>query len=258
MLSKKIIVIGASSLIGQYLLPYLTAASFSIQALGRRSIHQIKPAENLIYLAPLWTLPERIPQIAELNINRIIAFGSTSRFTKENSADAKEQMIVQNLAQAEEKIADLFQKYSIHWTILRPTLIYGDIPEKAGKALEMIIRIIRFGKCFPIIGNATGLRQPVHADDLAKACLAALENPSTYNQAYNLSGGETLSYHQMVERIFQTLGQKPRFIHVPLSILRAGLKIMQRIPRFHFLTLEMANRMNQNLCFDHSDATKAF
>lgn len=261
---QNIIVIGATSLIGQYLLPRLTAKGFETQPCSRHpsknliSFSQAQPADALIHLGPLWVLPELLPQIAKLGVTRIIAFGSTSRFTKEHSSDPKERETVKKLADAEAEVAKICESYKIQWTILRPTLIYGDIPHQAGKALDTIIRIIRLGKFFPIIGQAAGLRQPVHADDLALACVVCLSNPNTYQQAYNLSGGETLPYFQMVDRIFQKLGQKPRFIHLPLSMVRMGLKIVRQIPRYHFLTLEMANRMNQDLCFDHTTASHDF
>src|SRR5690554_1920633 len=59
----------------------------------------------------------------------------------------------------------------------------------------------------------------VHALDVAGACVAALRAPCA-NRAYNLSGGETLSYREMVERVFGAMGRRPRVVSVPAGFLR--------------------------------------
>jgi UDP-glucose 4-epimerase len=83
-----------------------------------------------------------------------------------------------------------------------------------------------------------GLRQPVHADDLAAAALAALDLPAAEGQSFNLGGAETLSYRQMIQRIFEALGQNPRFLRVPF---------LARLPG---AIGAVAARMEQDLAFD--------
>ena len=48
----------------------------------------------------------------------------------------------------------------------------------------------------------------------------ALDQPATFNKAYNVSGGETFSYRQMVEKIFGSLGKPARFFTVPPWMFR--------------------------------------
>ena len=97
----------------------------------------------------------------------------------------------------------------VDWVILRPTLIYGLGQDKN---ISEIVRLIRRFGFFPLVGQAKGLRQPVHAEDVATACLSALEKTDVVNRAYNLSGGETLSYREMINRVFTALGRRPRLI----------------------------------------------
>ena len=52
----------------------------------------------------------------------------------------------------------------------------------------------------PLVGGAPGLRQPVHAEDLANN--RSRIEPATINKFYALSGSETLSYREMIGRIF--------------------------------------------------------
>ena len=84
--------------------------------------------------------------------------------------------------------------------------------------VTMIARFIRRFGFFPLVGNGKGYRQPVHADDVAAACLMVLNRPITFNRNYNLSGGQTLTFREMVEAIFLALDKKPRIVSIPLIL----------------------------------------
>lgn len=271
-----VMVTGATSQIGHFLLPRLVNAGFAVHAVSRQAkpqesgsgvitwsccdIAQGLPALNhevtcLVHLAPLWLLPEIIAPLAERGLKRVIAFSSTSVFTKQQSTSAKEIALVERLRNAEEALFQACDRHGIAWTIFRPTLIYGC---GLDRNITTIARFVgRFG-FFPVVGSARGLRQPVHADDLAASCVASLECPSTYNQTYNLSGGETLSYREMVEDVFLASGKKPRVLNIPLPVFRVLIGGLSLLPRYRFVTSEMADRMNQDMCFDHSDAASDF
>ncbi|SFO39519.1 NAD-dependent epimerase/dehydratase family protein [Nitrosospira briensis] len=275
--SLKIIVTGATSIIGHYLLPRLMNAGYEVHAISRGGEknpattgntliwHQadiIHPeqlpgvkARALIHLAPLWLLPKLLPVLNTCRIKRVIGFGSTSLFSKANSPDPCERELTVRFSKAEEAIRHHCGIAQTNWTVFRPTLVYDGVRDKNIKRIASFIR--RYG-FFPLVGEAAGLRQPVHADDLAEACLLALEQPATFNRAYNLSGGETLTYRQMVERIFSSLGKPARFIILPPWMFRAAIRAMTFLPGKRGMTPEMATRMNADLCFKHADATRDF
>ncbi len=269
----KILVTGATSLIGHFLLPRLRSADHTIFAFSRskQSSQDInwyqydgfsfaaKPsvdqAEVLIHLGPLRVLPDLIDEFADLGGKRIIAFSSTSRFSKLKSGLDSERKFAQELISAEEVVASKCAKNNISWTVFRPTLIYG-----AGldKNVSSITRFIKHFGFFPLVGAGSGLRQPVHADDLAAACLMVIDNEKTFNQAYDLIGGETLNYKEMVKRLFVTLNKKPRFFSFPLSLFRVAMKFASWIPAYSHITPDMADRMNQPLCFNSEKAISDF
>ena len=93
---------------------------------------------------------------------------------------------------------------------------------------------------------------------LPKLVRLSLRNPATFRKTYNLSGGETLSYLDMVRRIFVAQNVKPRFVRVPLLFFRLAMWSISRIPRYRDFNSQMARRMNEDLAFDHSEATKDF
>ena len=113
--------------------------------------------------------------------------------------------------------------------------------------------ISRFG-FFPLLGAGRGKRQPVHATDVAATCMAAAFRAEAANRSYNISGGETLSYKEMVSRIFITKNLKPRFIYVPRWAFVAALTCVKWLPAFSGISVAMADRMDQDMVFDHSPA----
>lgn len=275
-LSRRIIVTGATSIIGRFLLPRLLETGYEVHAISRKgggdksSKHKLSwqladighpeqlsrtNAAILVHLAPLWLLPSLLPVLKPLGVERIIAFGSTSVFSKADSADSGERELAARLAAAEEDVRKTCGALGIDWTIFRPTLVYDCVQDKN---ISQIARFIERYGFFPLLGKAAGLRQPIHADDLAKACVIALDQPVTFNRAYNLSGGETLTYRQMVEKVFHSLGRPARLITVPASAYYLGIQLMRFLPGRRNFTPQMANRMNMDLCFAHADAARDF
>jgi NAD dependent epimerase/dehydratase family enzyme len=271
--TRTVIVIGATSLIGHFLLSRLNVTGYSVIPLSRSkvssneynwhhfdgSLQTITPAieepETLIHLGPLRVLPGLISEFSDLGGKRIIAFSSTSRFSKLKSSSESERKMAEELMQAEEETAALCKEANIPLTLFRPTLIYGAGLDKNVSSISRFIK--RFG-FFPVLGGGTGLRQPVHADDLAAACVAVITNEKTFHQSYDLVGGETLTYKQMVEKIFFALNKKPRFIPIPLTLFRLLMKLISLLPGYSHVTPDMANRMNEALNFDSQKAQEDF
>lgn len=266
-------VLGATSLVGECLLPLLAQGGWRVTAFSRRVIE--KSSDNVnwscissstfsrsdgapkvrhwISVAPIWVLPDHFKMIEACGAQRVVALSSTSRFTKEASSDIEEQAIAHRLADAEGRFRAWAELKSIEWVILRPTLIYG---RGRDKNISDIARFIRRFGFFPILGQASGLRQPVHAADVASACFSALNSPRATNRDYNISGAETLAYRAMVCRVFAALGSRPRLLSVPMWVFRIAVSCLSLIPRYRHWSSAMAERMNRDLVFDHADAKR--
>ena len=206
-------------------------------------------------MAPVWVLPDYFPLIEASGARRVVALSSTSRFTKVGSGDTAENAIAAKLIDAEARVQAWAESRGIEWVVLRPTLIYG---QGRDKNISEMARFIRRFAFFPLFGSAQGLRQPIHAEDVAAACVAALQAPGAANRAYNLSGGETLAYREMVARVFAALGRPARLVTVPLWAFRLAVAVLRRLPRYRHWSAAMAERMNQDLVFDHAEAARDF
>lgn len=273
MAKRRVGVIGATSFVGEYLLPLLTEDHWQVTAFSRQTAQPaagnvtwqslaVLPSgayqENdripaWICVAPVWVLPEHFALLEAHGARRVVALSSTSRFTKNGSADPQEQLLALRLGDAEKNIKAWAQDKGIAWIILRPTLIYGRGRDRNICEIAHFIR--RFG-FFPVFGQAEGLRQPVHVDDVAQVCVAALGAESAANRDYNISGAETLSYRAMVRRIFAALGRPPRLATIPLGVFQLALMYLRLFPRYRKWSTAMALRMNQDLVFDHADAAR--
>ena len=274
-------VLGATSMVGQSLLPLLANAGWHVSAFSRKTqmrdrsdgenvdiiFRQLKKTDSdqlhapatkekithWVCLAPIWVLPDYFSTLTAYQAKRVVALSSTSVFTKQNSSDQIEQEIAEKLKDGEQRFIAWAEANQIEWVILRPTMIYGFGKDR--NICEIARFISRFG-FFPLFGAAQGLRQPIHVEDVATACAAAHQNSQATNHAYNLSGAEILTYREMVGRIFRVMGKPERFASIPLVAFRSAITCLRVLPRFRNWSAAMAERMNTDLVFDHADAVR--
>jgi NAD dependent epimerase/dehydratase family len=266
-------VLGASSFVGAKVIPLLIddkrhILAFTRQVIARNDQDSVTwaslsmpiklPFKNSVIsdwlcVAPIWVLPQHFSMLEAYGVRRVVALSSTSRFTKVDSSDTAEKVVAMRLADAEERIKAWAVSKDIEWVILRPTLIYGSGLDKNIAEIARFIR--RFG-FFPLLGDAKGLRQPIHVEDVAAACLAALKSPTAANCAYNISGREILPYREIVKRVFAAQHRKPWLVPIPLAAFKLAIKILHILPRCRHWSAAMAERMNNDLVFDHRNAER--
>jgi nucleoside-diphosphate-sugar epimerase len=272
--ARGVLVTGASGVVGPCLLRRLAAAGFDVVAVSRRPPREaaqgvcwraldlglpdslegpVPPA--LVHAAPLWLLPPLLPRLAARGLRRLVAFSSTSRFSKQRSRSAAERELAARLARAEQALECSAAALGVEWTILRPTLVYGGGRDRNVSEIARLAR--RFG-VVPIAGRGGGRRQPVHADDLAAACVTLLERDRAGGRAYDVAGGETLTYREMALRVAGAVTPAPRVLRLPVPLARAALSLASRFRRFGHLSPEAARRMDEDLVFDDSAARAAF
>lgn len=268
--TPKVLVLGATSLIGGHLAAVLNDAGVAFIQVSRHAppldrrwlqadlddpdLRASLPPVGLVYsLSPIWLLPAALPALRAAGMTRLVAFSSTSVFTKAESQDAAERVIAHKLAEAERRLIVFCEANDVAWTILRPTLIYDEWRDGNVSRLAGLIR--RFG-VLPVSGRGGGLRQPVHAQDLALGAIAAAGSKAARDKAYDLPGGETLTYRQMVGRIFDSLNKKRLIISLPAPLWALAFRVAR--PLLPGATAAMGQRMEADLTFDGLPATEAF
>lgn len=271
---RTVAVIGASSMVGSALLPMLVQSGNHVIGYSRKT--QILPTDvqegvewreialltngttqagiqDWIWLAPIKVLPQFLPLLQQAGARRVVAVSTTSRYTKLTSSSEAEREYVAELIAAEESLQQWGRNHGVSWTILRPTMIYGFGMDKNVCVIANFIHRFQF---FTTLGKASGSRQPIHAKDVAAACHAALQKDAAVNHSYNISGAEILNYREMVNRIFHVLGKQPRFVQIPLWMFSVAVSIVRILPKFRSWSSAMAERMNQDMVFDHDEAAR--
>lgn len=230
------LIFGASGQIGFPLVGKLHDAGWSVIAVSRaRRVDQPGLRWQRGEFARLDGLPPRVDAVVscgpldlfshwlasgEVETGRVVAFGSTSAQTKQDSGEDDERALARLLRESEERVLKTAQLRGVQVTLLQPTLVYG-----AGRdaTLTRIASLARRWKRFPLPRDAGGLRQPVHVDDLAQAAFDALDATASYGRSYALPGGEALPYREMVRRVLDCLEPRPRLVELPAPLFRLAL-----------------------------------
>ena len=191
----------------------------------------------------------------EVACRRVVAFGSTSVEVKRESDDAGERDVARRLREAEALLFEAAARRGIGATVLRPTLVYG-----AGRdaTLARIAALATRLRGFALPADATGLRQPVHVDDLADAAMACLDARAAHGNAYALPGGETLPYREMVSRVLAALPSRPRLFALPPPLFRALLLPARAAGLAAGFGDAALARMREDLAFDDAPARRDF
>ncbi|MGY0505600.1 NAD-dependent epimerase/dehydratase family protein [Luteimonas sp. e5] len=266
-----VLVFGGSGVIGAPLIERLLAGGAQVLAVSRQAA-AMPPRARLTWL-PGWlqsmpVLPARPAMIAscgpldafaewfagsDLDPARVVAFGSTSVHVKHDSPDAAERELAARLAAAEARLAAACRERGSGLDLLRPTLIYG---RGGDRSLARIVALARRHGRFVLPSDANGLRQPVHAEDLAAAAIAALQDEAGGVRAYDLPGGETLGYAQMVQRTLAVLDPSPRLHRVPPALFALLVALVRRSGRLEGFSPAMQARLCQDLVFDAEPARR--
>lgn len=254
------LVFGASSQIGFFLLPMLGECGTRVLALSRQaradgssvrwlrgSLPDEPPRDvagitSIVCFAPLDALATWIERTTLPALRRVIVTSSMSAESKRNSPVAAERALAQRLRDAEAALAVACAKRGAAWTVLRPTLIYGAGVDHSLTPLAM--RAMR-SHLF-VLPPGRGLRQPVHAQDIAAAVMAALRCPASAGRVIPIGGGERLSAAQMFARVRASLPVRT----LPLPASRFAASLAQRLlPKLR----GPLSRLDQDLVADNAD-----
>ena len=265
------LVLGARGQIGRFLLPRLRE-SWIVHATTRGTLPADTPwlhwhrvdlfgaadlaleVDTVFGLGPLDGLVQWLPR-SPLRPRRVVAFSSTSAATKRDSPDPRERELAQRLVQSEHALQQWAAHADADLTVLRPTLIYG-----AGidRNLTRLARVAGRWGFLPLPRDANGLRQPVHADDLAEAALQAAVRSALPRLAYELPGGETLGYREMAARVLACLDPPRRVLPVPTALLRLAARLARAGGGVSHLGEAMLDRLRHDLVFDATPARRDF
>jgi hypothetical protein len=209
--------------------------------------HAEAPAcTHLISAGPLDACVEWLARTGPGALQRIVALSSMSALHKRESVSEHEREIAQRLQASERRLLEFSATHGVTCTILRPTLIWG-----AGMdhSLTPFARAAARRGFALIPSGATGLRQPVHADDLAALCLAITQHGETMPGLFEAGGRERLPLREILARATRAMDARV----VPLPVPGFALSLIARIAvRFGLEAGALSRVVQDQCCVDDS------
>ncbi len=208
-------------------------------------------ADVVISLGPLDSFAQWLQRTPIRTLRRVVALSSMSAESKRHSIDPRERELSARLCESEAQVLNACSVRSIACTLFRPTLIYG---AGTDRSLAPIARFARRWRVLPIPVGAIGLRQPIHATDIARSCAAVLNLPVTFGKIYPLGGGERLRFDSMMLRLRHTTPGFVLPVPVPLPLVRFATKYAS----FGSFSVAMIARLRLPLIADNTEAIRDF
>ncbi len=180
----------------------------------------LKEETLIISLAPIWLfvpfLKNYINRKNKKKILGIIVTSSTSVNTKRYAWNKFDKNLYRKISYWEEELINLNKDHNLNITIVRPSLIYGDIGYEEDKNLSLIIKLMKKFMFIPI-PKETGIRQPIHYAQLIRCIIKISKSYLDLNSLskhkkrlniFDIGGDEELNYEKMLFRIKENLENK--------------------------------------------------
>jgi nucleoside-diphosphate-sugar epimerase len=184
-----------------------------------------------ISFAPIWFFAPFLEELAASNQERlqslrgVIACSSSSVITKRFASNQSDRELVSRLAAAEAQLIATCRRLEIPCIILRPTLVYGQAGPYGDQNFSRVLAIMR---CIPFmfLPANTGLRQPIHARQLAALTFQLVRrfSASSWDIAQGgfvaVGGDAQLTYADMLRALQSSLPysdpvRRCRFLLIP-------------------------------------------
>ncbi|TVS09895.1 MAG: hypothetical protein EA419_12035 [Wenzhouxiangella sp.] len=183
------------------------------------------------------------------SIGRVVAISSASTVFKTGSPDPSERAQMAQIDDQETRLAAHCAARGAGLSLFKTTMIYG-----AGNDAN-VTRLADLSARLPFVPVAgRGLRQPVHAHDLAELALRVLAMDERSCGTWLLGGGEALDYPAMLRRIASAQGRSVRVVRLPCAVLKLALTLAHAFGRLDDVRSAMLERQAIDLVVDDQPA----
>ena len=206
-------------------------------------------ADTVIHVAGIHWSRELVDAAVEDSVRRLILVHTTGIYSKYKAAG-------EEYRKTDAYVEKNCKNNGIILTILRPTMIYGNIHD--GNVVQFIKMVDKL-PIMPVVQGALYELQPVHYKDLGKAYFDVLMNEkTTANHNYNLSGGEVIQLRDMLSVIGSNLGKKVKFISFPFWFAYSIAWILYLLSIGKTDYREKVQRLCEPRVYDYENATRDF
>ena len=200
-----------------------------------------------------------VKQAIQANVKHFIFISSIGAITTLSDKILTEESVCQpdtpygkSKLQAEKDLIELATTSDIAWTILRPTLVYGEgNPGNMERLMKLVQRKLPLP--FAALNNR---RSFVYVGNLTDAILTIITHPKAANQVFIVSDSEEVSTAQLVRQIADCMELPCSLLPVPLSLLKLmgylgnSIEILTHKP--FILNSSTIDRLSGSLWVDNS------
>lgn len=208
-----------------------------------------KGADTLVHIAGIHCSREVVQAAADCRMRRLIMVHTTGIYSKYKAAGEEYRHI-------DEFVYKTCKENGMILTILRPTMIYGNVSDRN---IVTFIKMVDGLPVMPVVNGARYELQPVHYKDLGDAYFKVLINEqSTANRDFILSGGAPILLRDMLIEIGNNLGKRVKFVSCPFRVAYFGAWVVYCLTLKKKDYREKVQRLCEPRTFPHQEATDAF
>lgn len=199
----------------------------------------------LLHIANLRHAVTCIRACRALGVRRIVAVGSTRKFTRFPDD------IARTVRRGEASLA----ASGLDWTLVSPTMIYGTPRDRN---INRLIALVRRRPILPVLDGGRACIQPVHADDVADALVRVLDDPAAIGRHLIASGPHPIELRAALREIAAATGRTPTLLSIPGGLARSAAKLVALLfPPRRALAAVVARAL-EDKAFDSSELQTRF
>jgi NADH dehydrogenase len=120
----------------------------------------------------------------------------------------------------------LIRASHLHYTVLRPSLIYG--PGERGLFKKMV-NLIQALPIVPVLGSGHQILRPIYVFDVVAAVMECLRLPQACGKVYDLGGEANITFNEFLKVILQCLGENKRLLHIPVWSIKPIAILLEKV-----------------------------
>lgn len=178
-------------------------------------------------------IKNRVKKLIHISSPSIYSGNKDNFDIKEKDFDKNNHLnfYIKTKIEAEDVVKD-FRKQGLSICIIRPRALFG-----IGDT-SIIPRLIKANRTIgiPLFNKGKNLVDITCVENVAYACRLALESNAAEGRAYNITNGEPRQFKEILEELFEKIGETPKYKALPLPLMYALATVLEGIYKLFKIT----------------------